>query len=101
MEDSRKKEITKLWWQPAIEVFYQVTGLIAGPIIIALFLGRYLDEKYQSGQKFFFGLLALAFIISITGIMTLTKRYAKKTAEEVKNKLLAKNNKEDNKQDQN
>lgn len=100
MVDEQKKEIAKLWWQPAIEVFYQVTGLIAGPIIIALFLGRYLDEKYQSGQKFFFGLLALAFIISITGIMTLTKRYAKKTAEEIKNKLSEKN-KEDNKQDQN
>jgi len=89
------------WWEPAMEVFYQVTGLIAGPIIIALFLGRYLDDKYQSGQKFFFILLALAFVVSITGIMTLTKRYAKKTAEEVKNKLLAKNIKEDNKQDQN
>jgi len=100
MVDERKKEITKLWWQPAMEVFYQVTGLIAGPVIIALFLGRYLDDKYQSGQKFFFFLLALAFIVSITGIMTLTKRYAKKTAKEIKKKLLEKDIAEDNK-DQN
>ena len=41
--ESNKKEVP--WWQPALTVGSQVTGWIAGPIILALFAGKWLDKR--------------------------------------------------------
>jgi Kef-type K+ transport system membrane component KefB len=78
----------KLWWQPGIAVFGEVTGWIVVPVIAALYGGRYLDEKQGTGNAYFLGLTALAFIISCIGIALLGKRYIKMVEESKK----AKNN---------
>ncbi len=80
------------WWQPAITIFSQVTGLIAGPIIIALFLGKYLDERYNTEPWYFIGLTGLAFIISCVSIVKITLNYTKKIERELKEEQTNKNN---------
>lgn len=74
------------WWQPGIAVFGEVTGWIVVPVIVALYLGRYLDEKQGTGNLYFFGLTILAFIISCIGIALMGKRYIKMVEESKKEK---------------
>jgi F0F1-type ATP synthase assembly protein I len=70
-----EKTSLKPWWQPALIIFAEVTGWIAVPIIIALYLGRYLDEKNNSEPWFFLGLTGAAFIISCTGMVMVAGKY--------------------------
>jgi len=90
MED---KNFQKKWWSEAIQIFARVTGWIAGPIIIALFLGRYLDNKYHSDPWIFLGLTLLAFLISSFSIVKITINYTKKIEQEAKKATKGKENK--------
>ena len=71
------------WWQPAMTIFSQVTGLIAGPILIALFVGKALDKKYNTDPWIFLGLTAVAFFISSMGIVKIAANYSKKIEKEL------------------
>lgn len=88
MAEILKKNNDKKWWQPGLVIFTQVTGWIAGPIIIALFLGKYLDNKFQTKPWFFLGFTALAFFITSFGIVRITKNYIKKIEKEAKDKKM-------------
>ena len=70
-------------------IFTQVTGWIATPIILALFIGRALDEKYGTKPWIFLGLTAIAFAISCLGIVRITIKYVKKVEKELKEKKSA------------
>jgi len=86
-------EIKKLWWQPAVTLFAEVTGWIVAPIVAALYLGRYLDDKYDSYPWFFLGLTAIAFIITLVGIVRVAHRYIKQIEQEAENKTTQKDKK--------
>lgn len=79
---SLKKKIP--FWQPAILIFAQVTGWIAVPIVIALYVGRWLDNRYDSEPWLFIASMAVAFIISSIGIVRVTLGYIKKIEKEAK-----------------
>ena len=64
-----------LWWKPGIEIFSQVSGWIAGPIILALNVGKYLDNRFDTKPWIFLGLTGIAFLISIFGIVKVVTRY--------------------------
>jgi len=83
MKDNKDKE---LWWKPAIVMFANTSGWIAGPIIMALVAGKYLDKKYDSEPWFFIGLTAIAFFISIFGIVKILKKYLKEIEKEANEK---------------
>ena len=57
--------------------FVEMSGWIAFPVIAALFIGRALDNKYDTGYLYFLSLTALAFIISCVGIGLVGARYLK------------------------
>ncbi|MFA6355383.1 MAG: AtpZ/AtpI family protein [Candidatus Paceibacterota bacterium] len=82
------KKVKDLWWKPAVMIFSNVSAWIAFPIILALILGKYLDKKYDSAPWFFIGLTILSFIVSITGIWKILKKYIKEIEEEANNKKL-------------
>lgn len=85
MSDNKRNN-KSAWWQPALVISSQVTGFIAGPIIIALFLGKYLDKKYGTDPWIFLGLTGIAFIISCSGIISITLKYTKKIEQELREK---------------
>ncbi|MEI8360690.1 MAG: AtpZ/AtpI family protein [bacterium] len=58
-----------LWWQPGLNLFFKLSGWIAGPIIISLFLGKYLDSKFNSEPWIFLSLTAIAFLVSTAAII--------------------------------
>lgn len=74
------------FWQPAIIIFAQVTGWIAVPIIIALYVGRWLDNRYSSEPWLFIASMAVAFLISSIGIVRVTLGYIKKIEKEAREK---------------
>jgi F0F1-type ATP synthase assembly protein I len=57
------------WWQPGLILFLKLSSWIAGPIVISLFLGRYLDKQFGTEPWIFLSLTALAFIVSTVAIV--------------------------------
>lgn len=65
----KEKNNSKIpWWQPSLLIFTRLSGWIGGPIIIALFVGKWLDRKYGTEPWGFLFLVGFAFIISTIGI---------------------------------
>lgn len=65
------------WWQLGLKIFAESAGWIAAPIIGALYLGSWLDSRYNTGQLFFLGITILAFVISSIGIGMTGVKYMK------------------------
>jgi F0F1-type ATP synthase assembly protein I len=57
------------WWQPAVTMFLRLSVWIVGPVIIALFLGKWLDKKYNSEPWMFLLCTGVAFLISMIGLI--------------------------------
>jgi F0F1-type ATP synthase assembly protein I len=68
-------EVKSPWWKPGLIIFTKVSASIAIPIILALFVGKYLDKKYNSSPWIFLGLTFIAFIISIFAIWKNVRDY--------------------------
>jgi F0F1-type ATP synthase assembly protein I len=68
----------KIWWQPALEVFGQASAWATIPIILSLFIGRWLDYYFGTRPYLFFTLTAIGFLISMFGITKLAFMYARK-----------------------
>ncbi|MBU1203421.1 AtpZ/AtpI family protein [Patescibacteria group bacterium] len=66
----------------ALTIFVETTGWIAFPVIGALFLGRWLDEKQGTYPLYFLGITGLAFVISSVGITITGVKYMKKIEKE-------------------
>ena len=70
------------WWRPAILFFLRVSLWIAGPIILALILGKFIDARLGTEPWFFIGFISFAFITSMVAIV----KYAKKEIDSVSGK---------------
>ncbi len=80
-KDLKNKEA---WWAPALQIFSEVSSWIAGPIVISLIAGKYLDNRYGTKPWIFLGFTAIAFMISCFGIYRVVTRYMKKVIEDKK-----------------
>lgn len=85
------------WWQPGMLLFGRLSGWIAGPIIAALFVGKWLDKKYDSEPWMFLASVAIAFIVSSVGIVRESKIVMNKIIEDEKKKNETKDIIEENK----
>ena len=74
------------WWKPGLTIFIKVSAGIAVPIVIALYVGKSLDAKYNTAPWIFLGLTAFAFLISIYSIWKNIKNYIHNLEEEEKRK---------------
>jgi hypothetical protein len=88
MSEDQKDKQTKdnEWLRRGLLMFAESSGWIAFPVIGALFLGRWLDEKQDTAPLYFLSLTALAFIISCVGIGMVGVRYMKQIDKEYKAK---------------
>jgi len=71
MEDEKKIEqkVNVPWWQPGITIFVQLSGWIVAPIIIGVFLGRWLDQRFNTKPWLFLATVIVAFTISMFGMV--------------------------------
>jgi len=86
---NRKKiELTETnqaaWWQPAVIMFLKLSAWIASPVIIALFLGKWLDKKFNTAPWLFLLCIGFAFFISMIGLIKNTLAEYKKIEETAK-----------------
>ncbi len=70
-----KKDTSQNQWHEPLQVFAKVSGWVVGPIIVSLFLGNYLDHRYDTKPFAFLALTAFAFFISCFGIYKETIQY--------------------------
>lgn len=78
MENKNKPEVSidkNFWLNIGLKVFAESTAYIAAPVIGALYLGRYLDNRQNTGSLYFFSLTALAFIVSCIGLARVGIKY--------------------------
>lgn len=66
------------WLGQAMAMFVEATGWIAFPVIGALFLGRWLDQRQGTEPLYFLSITAAAFIISSVGIGMTGVKYMKR-----------------------
>lgn len=69
-------------------LFSRLSVWIGGPILVAIFVGKYLDKKYNTQPWLFLLSVGIAFAISTFGIIRDSMRELKKIDEEeqMKNK---------------
>lgn len=67
--NKEKNENEATWWQPSLILFGRLSGWIGGPIIFALFFGKWLDNKYGTEPKLFLLCIGIAFFVSTVGIV--------------------------------
>lgn len=63
-------------------LFGRLSGWIAGPILIALFVGKWLDKRYNSEPWLFLLCVGMAFILSSVGIVREAKVMMNKIVED-------------------
>ena len=86
MNELKQNDTKAPWWQPGILLFARLSVWIAGPVILAIFLGRWLDKKYHTEPWLFLLTVGLAFIISMFGIVRDTMKEMKRIEKEDQNK---------------
>lgn len=59
------------WWQQGMELFLRLSGWIGGPIIIAVFVGKWLDRRYHSEPWLFLLSTATAFLFSMGALIVI------------------------------
>jgi F0F1-type ATP synthase assembly protein I len=72
------------WWRDGLINFAKVSAYIAIPIIIALYLGKYLDKRFNTSPWIFLILTFASFIISLFLIYTNMVKYIKDLEEKEK-----------------
>lgn len=55
-------------WSVALRVMANISGWIAFPVIIGLFLGKWLDERFGTEPWLFLATIGVCFLISIYGL---------------------------------
>jgi F0F1-type ATP synthase assembly protein I len=69
-------------WSLALRTMAQISGWIAFPVIVGLFLGKWLDKKYGTEPWLFLTTIGVCFLISIYGlIINALKEFKKIEAE--------------------
>jgi uncharacterized membrane protein YcjF (UPF0283 family) len=87
-----KKNSSKAWWQPALIIFAKFSGWIALPLIASLYLGKWLDKKYNTEPWLFLTSVAVAFLISMAGLSITVIRDFKRIEKEARNQKIKKIN---------
>lgn len=78
MEPDKKNKRNKLWWEPALELFGQMAGWLVFPILVAIFLGKWLDQKFGTDPELYFLCVGISFIITMVGLIRYSIKAMKK-----------------------
>lgn len=65
------------WWQPAVLVFFRTSSWIVVPLILSLFFGNWLADRYKTGQWIVFVCIGIAFSVTIGGLIKTYNRELK------------------------
>ena len=69
-----EKKPFKAWWSVGLKLFAQISGWIVFPILVGIYLGQWLDKRYNSEPWLFLICVGAAFIITNVGIVYQAKK---------------------------
>lgn len=72
------------WWQPGISLFIRLSSWIGGPIIVAVFVGKFLDRKYGTEPWLFLLTVGISFFVSMIAMVRIGMKEMKKIEDESK-----------------
>ncbi len=77
------------WWEGGLKLTFQLFGWLVGSLIFSLFLGKWLDNRYQTKPWLFLLCVGIAFLVTSLGIVKETIVFIKKIEKEaeIKKKL--------------
>ncbi|HZJ41195.1 MAG TPA: AtpZ/AtpI family protein [Candidatus Saccharimonadales bacterium] len=81
-------------WSLALKIMARISGWIAFPVLIGVFLGKWLDARFQTEPWLFLATVGCSFLISMYGLVINAVREFKKIEDEY-----AKNKEDKNKED--
>jgi len=61
-------------WLPTTILFFKYSAWIVAPLIAALYIGRWLDEKYKTEPWLFLASVGISFLVSMVGLVMETYR---------------------------
>ena len=73
------------WWAPGVKLVGDVSAWIIVPIVGALVLGKFLDQRFGTEPVMFFVLAGLGFLITGYGIFKVVRNYMKKLQKKERN----------------
>lgn len=68
----------KYTWFPVATLFFKYSSWIVFPLILALYVGKWLDNKYKTEPWLFLAAVGVSFLLSIGGLSIETYREFKK-----------------------
>ena len=86
MTPKSDEQTKKVWWWQPMQMFLRMSGWIAFPLILSLFFGKWLDEKFNTAPWLLIVISVFAFTVSMYGVIVNAKREFKKIEEENKRK---------------
>jgi len=72
------------FWSTSLRIMANISAWIAFPVIIGLYLGKWLDQKFGTEPWLFLITIALFFLVSLYGLFTSMKQEAKKMEKNIK-----------------
>jgi len=84
MENGNKTNTEAPWWRDGVIIFTKVSAYIAVPVILASYIGQFLDNKYNTSNLYFYISIAVAFLTTLYLIWKEMKIYKKKMEKETK-----------------
>ncbi|MFO7806853.1 MAG: AtpZ/AtpI family protein [Candidatus Moraniibacteriota bacterium] len=72
-------------WAKNLVLFYKLSGWIVFPVLLAIFVGKWLDDKYEKEPWLFLTSVGIAFIITCVGIVREALKAIKDIEENNKN----------------
>lgn len=90
VEDKKVNKVPNTPWASAMDGALTMSGLLVGPLVIALIVGTYIDNKQDNGQHLYLYIsLMVAFIVTIAGLVGQVLKFNKwqKQLEAIEEKL--------------
>ncbi len=74
------------WWRPVLFLFAQISIWIAIPLIVAVYVGKFLDKYFGTTPWIMLGVMFISFAVSMISITRLSMKYVKAIEKEAKEK---------------
>ncbi|MFA6322468.1 MAG: AtpZ/AtpI family protein [Candidatus Buchananbacteria bacterium] len=65
----REKKGFDFWWDNGLKFSFVLSGWLVGPLVLSLYIGQWLDEKYQTKPWLFLFSVGLAFCLTCFGLV--------------------------------
>jgi F0F1-type ATP synthase assembly protein I len=85
-KDKENTQNNKAWWIPAIALFLRMSVWIIVPVMIAVIIGKWFDNEYNTEPWGLLGIIGLSFIFSIFMIVKIVLDEYKNIEKEEENK---------------